>query len=181
MGSDIFAKFEGLDNSMIFKKLTYRVRETGRLVIVRECAYSLAVMLCIGYLLSGCKATKQIEISGPQPSNQVPATAVDNDPVPMSIIMTDTVPVFPGGEEALYAWLAENISYPEDAANQHKAGTVIVEFIVETDGSVSSPKVVRTLYPSHDNEAIRVIKDMPKWEPMDTPITYSLPINFCIQ
>jgi len=74
-------------------------------------------------------------------------------------------PEFPGGDEALMAYLQKNIKYPAIAQDNGIQGRVIIEFVVNRDGSVVDPKVMKSLDPSCDKEAMRVIKAMPKWKP----------------
>ncbi|MEX1192418.1 MAG: energy transducer TonB [Brumimicrobium sp.] len=72
---------------------------------------------------------------------------------------------FPGGAAAMNQFLAENINYPEKAMNDGVQGKVFVEFIVEVDGSISNVRVIRGLSPEIDNEAIRVVKSLPRFTP----------------
>ncbi len=76
--------------------------------------------------------------------------------------VVEQMPEFPGGMEALFKYMAENMKYPEDAKKQLVEGRVLVQFIVETDGSVSNTEVLKRVFPSLDAEAVRVISGMPK-------------------
>ncbi len=76
-------------------------------------------------------------------------------------------PQFPGGEEAMSAFIAENLKYPQQAADNGVEGNVNLEFIVKADGSISSIKVTRMIDPYLEEEAIRLVRIMPKWEPAD--------------
>ena len=77
----------------------------------------------------------------------------------------DQQPSFPGGTNALNTFIASNLKYPVVAQENGIQGRVVVKFIVEKDGSISNVEVDRSVYPSLDNEAMRVIKNMPKWIP----------------
>ena len=77
----------------------------------------------------------------------------------------DQQPPFPGGTNALNTFIASNLKYPIAAAENGIQGRVIVKFIVEKDGSISNVEVDRSVDPSLDNEAMRVVKAMPKWIP----------------
>lgn len=77
----------------------------------------------------------------------------------------EQMPEFPGGQEALNAYLAKEVKYPEVARAHGVSGTVIVEFVVEKDGSISNVKVKNPLFPPCDEEVLRVISSMPKWIP----------------
>lgn len=74
-------------------------------------------------------------------------------------------PSFPGGPGALNSWLRENVKYPAAAIENRVQGRVIVQFIVECDGSISEIKVNRPVDPYIDKEALRVVSKMPKWIP----------------
>lgn len=74
-------------------------------------------------------------------------------------------PSFPGGEEARMKWLNENINYPLQAAEAGIQGTVQVGFVVEKDGSISQVKILKGVHSLLDNEALRLVRGMPKWIP----------------
>lgn len=74
-------------------------------------------------------------------------------------------PSFPGGEGAMFSYISNNLRYPQKAAENGVQGRVVVKFIVEKDGSISNVEVNRSVDPDLDNEAMRVIKNMPKWNP----------------
>ena len=98
----------------------------------------------------------------------------------------EQMPEFPGGMSALIDFLSSNIKYPEDAIKQNVGGRVMVMFVVETDGSISNVRVARTVFPSLDSEAIRVVKSMPKWKPGKEKgrvvrVNYTLPVIFSIK
>ncbi|MBO4773554.1 MAG: TonB family protein [Bacteroidales bacterium] len=84
-----------------------------------------------------------------------------------TIICTDeeTPAQFPGGEEALYAFLFNNLIYPQKAKNFDHQGKVIVAFDVEKDGSLSNITIKKSVWPELDSEAVRVVSLMPKWQP----------------
>ena len=93
---------------------------------------------------------------------------------------------FPGGDAALYKWLSTQINYPADAAEAGITGRVIVSFVIEKDGSISNARVVRSIHPSLDAEAIRIVKTMPKWIPgknngQPVRVEYIMPISFKLQ
>ena len=93
-------------------------------------------------------------------------------------------PHFPGGNGALLHWLSENIHYPSGCACVQ--GRVVISFFVEPDGSLSDIEIVRKVNPELDEEALRVVKAMPKWFPAkqnNTPIRakMTMPIEFRLQ
>lgn len=116
--------------------------------------------------------------------DETPIEIIDekSDPEPPEHF-TETMPEFPGGPEALNAFLSKSIQYPEIARNNGITGTVLVEFIVEKDGSVSNAKVKVPLFPECDKEAVRGIMTMPKWSPgknMGKAVRcyYQVPVTF---
>ena len=97
------------------------------------------------------------------------------------------MPSFPGGNGALMRFLSEHVVYPEEAAKNKIEGKVIVQFIIEKDGSVGEVKVARGVDKELDAEAVRVCKSLPKFSPgrnadgEPIKIWYTLPITFKIQ
>jgi len=94
-------------------------------------------------------------------------------------------PEFPGGQEAMYNFLAKNLTYPELALEQSIQGRVYVQFVICKDGSIKDIKVLKGIETSLDSEAIRVIKMMPKWKPgiqrgKPVNVRFNLPIKFKI-
>ncbi len=75
----------------------------------------------------------------------------------------DELPVFPGGNAQLVKWLTQNLKYPESARNDKVSGKVLVEFVVNTNGSVSNVRLVKNADPRLDREALRVVNMMPQW------------------
>ena len=104
----------------------------------------------------------------------------------VNMAMVEQKATFPGGDAALYKWLSTQINYPADAAEAGITGRVIVSFVIEKDGSISNARVVRSIHPSLDAEAIRIVKTMPKWIPgknngQTVRVEYILPISFKLQ
>ena len=98
----------------------------------------------------------------------------------------DQMPEFPGGPQALLLWIKNQIKYPSLAVENGIQGIVYVQFAVDRDGSVSNVHVARGVYPSLDEEALRVIKELPKWKPgmqkgQLVRVAYTVPINFKLQ
>ena len=100
--------------------------------------------------------------------------------------IVEKMPSFPGGENALNQYLSKNIKYPPIALENGVSGRVICQFVVNRDGSIVDVEVVRSVDKSLDNEAVRVIKSMPKWSPGEqrgkpVRVKYTLPVNFRFQ
>ena len=98
--------------------------------------------------------------------------------------VVETMPEFPGGQQALMKFLTENLQYPANAKEKSIQGRVVCQFVVERNGTPSNIEVVSSSgEPSLDNEAVRVISIMPKWKPgkqrgKSVPVTFVLPIKF---
>ena len=97
--------------------------------------------------------------------------------------VVDVMPEFPGGETELLKYMARNVKYPAESIKNKEEGSLSLSFIINKDGSLSDIKVVKSLTPLLDAEAVRVVKNMPKWTPgkvkgkvvrvaYTTPITY---------
>ena len=95
----------------------------------------------------------------------IPPVAIDADNNPLNFRVVERLPEFPGGMTEFIKWLTKNLKYPESARRQNQQGTVVISFIVNTDGSTSEIRVVRPRHPDLDREAVRVARMMPKWKP----------------
>ncbi len=95
----------------------------------------------------------------------------------------DMLPEFPGGPDSLHAYLSRTIQYPQDARDKDISGTVLAEFVVEKDGRVGQVTIKVPLFPSCDEEVVRVLQQMPLWKPATNqgqPIRcfFSVPVTF---
>ncbi|HNW76320.1 MAG TPA: TonB family protein [Bacteroidales bacterium] len=95
-------------------------------------------------------------------------------------------PGYPGGEEGRMKYLKENIRYPEEAKELGIQGRVFVTFVVEVDGSITDVRVLRGIGGGCDEEAVRVVRGMPKWVPgkqrgVPVRVQFNLPIRFTLQ
>ena len=124
--------------------------------------------------------TKNIEIT--------PVVVEEEEEVVEEQIFTvvENDPEFPGGMDALYKYLAQNIKYPQLARDNGITGKVYVQFVVEKDGSIANPKVLRDIGGGCGQEAIRVVKSMPKWTPgkqrgKAVRVQFNLPVNFSLK
>lgn len=103
---------------------------------------------------------------------------------PDTMKIPDFPPEFPGGLEALSQYLSQNITYPKEAKEKKQQGRVFVTFLVEEDGSLSNVKILKGIGGSCDEEALRVVKSMPKWEPgrmkdgTKVKFQFTIPIKF---
>lgn len=109
--------------------------------------------------------------------------AVDENDNPLHFRIVEKLPEFPGGMVELMKWLTRNLHYPALAQRQRLEGKVVVSFIINKDGSVTNEKIEKGIDPLLDQEALRVVKMMPKWKPgieKNKPCRtmFAIPINF---
>lgn len=107
----------------------------------------------------------------PEPEEEAPFMVVED------------MPEFPGGTAALLEYLRKNIKYPAICRENNIQGRVIVSFVVNKDGAIVDPEVVKSVNPSLDKEAVRVISTMPNWKPgmqrgKAVRVKYTVPVNF---
>ena len=116
----------------------------------------------------------EIEVAPPAPDEGIVFSSVA------------VMPEFPGGKNKMNAYIYENIHYPSDAKEEGKSGKVIVECVINHDGSISDVAVIRHLSESLDKEAIRIVQSMPKWSPgrqgdKTCRVKIAIPINFKLE
>ena len=117
------------------------------------------------------------EIAQPEPKREEENKVFD---------VVEQMPSYPGGMGALMSWLSQNIKYPTVAAENGISGRVIVQFVVERDGSITDVRVARGVDPYLDKEATRVVKMMPHWIPgkqngAPVRVKYTVPVVFKLQ
>jgi len=113
----------------------------------------------------------------------VPVEEEEEEEEAQIFTVVESMPDFPGGDEARIRYLNENIKYPQMARESGIQGRVFVTFVVEKDGSVTDVRVLRGIGGGCDEEAIRVIKNMPKWDPgkqrgKPVRVQFNMPILF---
>jgi len=126
-------------------------------------------------VLLSCKETKPIAIKQTQDNN----TELDSK----SFDITDRNPEFPGGDNELLNYISNNLKYPESAKANGISGRVPILLTINEKGEITDAKVIRGICPELDEEAVRLVKAMPKWEPGyengKAKTSYlMLPINF---
>ena len=126
---------------------------------------------------AGCEVLKAKEVIATEPVRPNPKKVYD---------VVEQMPSFPGGMKAMMDYLARNIRYPANAKNDLIEGRVILQFIVDKKGRLSDIKVVKSVEPYLDAEAVRVVKSMPRWNPgmqngKAVKVRYTLPVTFRLQ
>lgn len=121
----------------------------------------------------------EVVVTGYAPKEEAPV----NEP---TFKVVEEMPKFPGGEAALFRYLAQNMKYPAIAQKNKQQGTVVIQMTIGKDGNLSNIKVLSSVSPSLDAEAVRVVSGMPKWEAgkqrgENVAVEYTLPITFRLQ
>lgn len=116
-------------------------------------------------------------------AKEVPADSTAKEEV---FMVAEQMPEFPGGMKEMLKFLQENVKYPENAMKNNVQGRVIVQFVIEKDGTPTEFKVLRSVDPDLDAEALRVMKAMPKWKPgmqkgQVVRVKFTVPVSFKLQ
>ena len=183
----VFAPGSALSNS--YNSLLKRRLEmigkisTARFPLVKSIITLLfvAVILILTGTVNGCRNDKSSENVPVKPAD---ALGKNNAGQPYTFV--EKMPEFPGGSEALLDYLSSNIHYPKIAKLAGIEGRVIITFVVSPNGEVGDVKVVKGLGAGCDEESIRVIKAMPKWQPgyqkgEPVAVKMSIPISFSLK
>jgi protein TonB len=138
-------------------------------------------VLCAA-LLSPPASSAQVVTQESRDEVVQPPPSVDEGAVQIYDIVEE-MPEYPGGQDAMFKFIAKSIVYPKEMVDAGVQGRVYVEFIVRQDGGITDPKVLRGVAGPLDKEAIRVVKTMPKWMPgrqngKPVDVRYRLPITF---
>lgn len=126
-----------------------------------------------------------VETKEPEQSELPPPPVREPAPREEIFIGVELQPSFPGGEREMYNFLAQNLQYPAAATRANVQGRVTLQFIIEKDGTVSNPKVLKGIGFGADEEAVRVVSSMPKWNPgvqngRNVRVYYTIPIMFTL-
>jgi protein TonB len=124
------------------------------------------------------------QVSGPVATGPVVVEEASDEGEIFQVV--EQMPEFPGGMQALMAYLSKNIKYPSVAQDNGIQGRVLVSFVVNKDGSIVDPEVIKSVDAALDKEAMRVIKAMPKWNPgkqrgKPVRVKYTVPVLFRLQ
>ena len=160
---------------MMNKKRSYKGNLAKYLVVI-----PLALILLVG---NAVQATPGL-LNGDILSIEVQDNPRGNDEKPLSV--AEVMPSYPGGEQAMFKYLAGSLKYPIKALEGKKEGLVFVKFVVGEDGTISDATVIKSANTELDKEALRVVNAMPKWTPgkqkgKAVSVYYALPIVFKIQ
>ncbi len=129
------------------------------------------------YVKNGKKELVSVNVKAKEPKEEETGTGEK------AFNVVEHMPEFPGGAVEMMKFLNENVKYPEAAEKAGTQGRVVVQFIVEADGSITNVKVLKNVSDEIDAEAVRVIKAMPKWKPgsqkgQPVRVKYTIPVTF---
>ena len=144
-----------------------------------------AALASVSLLLAGCNANpQQTETAAPDASDTAAETVA---PAPASTDsvyeVAEVMPEFPGGTQALFKFISENLEYPQHAIDGQIEGRVVVQFVVDKTGKVGNIQVVRSIDKLLDQAAIDVVRALPAWKPgmqngQPVNVRYTLPVSF---
>lgn len=144
-----------------------------------------AALASVSLLLAGCNANpQQTETAAPDASDTATETAAPA-PTPTDSVyeVAEVMPEFPGGTQALFKFISENLEYPQHAIDGQIEGRVVVQFVVDKTGKVGNIQVVRSIDKLLDQAAIDVVHALPAWKPgmqngQPVNVRYTLPVSF---
>ena len=150
-------------------------------VSMKEEVQNLEEMVIVGY---APQDDGVIQVTSVKKEEEAPAPKADEEQVVFQLV--EEMPSFPGGMKECMMFLAKNMKYPVAAQQAKIEGRVIVQFVVDRDGSIKDAQVVRSVSPELDAEAVRVINSMPKWTPgkqrgKAVAVKYTMPVMFRLQ
>lgn len=141
----------------------------------------------IGLLLTGCNANHSTTEQATPPDSATETTAAPADSTSLSsdsiFEVAEVMPEFPGGTQALFKFISENLKYPQNAIDGQIEGRVVLQFVVDKAGKVGNIQVKRSIDPALDRAAIDVIRTLPDWKPgmqkgQPVNVRYTLPVSF---
>lgn len=186
----------GLSNNFNFSHLKQRIimmnkKKSNATVHIK---YALFVLPAFALLVAGnisCSqdasqtedAKEEVVAPVSPEAKEAPAEKAAEEEI---FMVVEQMPEFPGGIKELMDYLGTNVKYPENAMKKNVQGRVVVQFVVEKDGSLSEASVIRSIDPDLDAEALRVVQTMPKWKPgmqkgQAVRVKYTLPVSFKLQ
>lgn len=186
----------GLSNNFNFSHLKQRIimmnkKKSNATVHIK---YALFVLPAFALLVAGnisCSqdasqtedAKEEVVAPVSPEAKEAPADSTAKEEV---FMVAEQMPEFPGGMKELLKFLQDNLKYPENAMKNNVQGRVIVQFVVEKDGTLTEFKVARSVEPDLDAEALRVLQTMPKWKPgmqrgKIVRVKFTVPVSFKLQ
>ena len=148
---------------------------------MKKIIFGLLTVMALTF--SGCNTSNPKIISGSNLPNELSDEELAKEPV---FTEADQQPEYPGGVQAMYKFLADNIKYPTEDAKNKVQGKVYLTFVIGSTGKIRDVEVMKGVSGNLDREAARVIKAMPKWRPgrkdgKPVAVKYNLPIGFALE
>ena len=173
---------------MMMKRQTSPWARMKALFVLPVAFVAVAVISCTSPKEKKSDASQEV-VQQSQPASVPEIQVVTYAPQPKEVeqgevfLAVEEQPMFPGGMEAMMKFLQQNVKYPKEAQEQGKQGRVIVQFVVNKDGSISNDTIVRSVDPLLDAEALRVVRSMPNWTPgkqrgKEVRVRFTLPVTF---
>lgn len=130
--------------------------------------------------------TKKVYVTVPDKTGDVKVTGYGKEESKDVFVVVEEMPSFPGGDEAMMTWIAQHVKYPEQAVKNKIMGMVLVNFVVDKTGKVGSVKIVRSVDPLLDEEAKRVISELPDFKPgsqrgKNVDVQMTIPVKFSLK
>lgn len=186
----------GLSNNFNFSHLKQRIimmnkKKTNGAGHIKYALFAIPAfaLLLAGNISCSSEATKTDDVKEKAATEkpevvEIPAEKADTKDEVFMVV--EQMPEFPGGIKELMTYLKDNIKYPKAAQDKKVQGRVIVQFVVEKDGTPTEFNVIRSVDPTLDAEALRVMKEMPKWKPgmqkgQAVRVKYTVPVSFKLQ
>lgn len=174
----------GLSNNFNFSHLKQRIimMNKKKSNAAGHIKYALFVLPAFALLFAGNISCSQ-DASQTEDAKEAPADSTAKEEV---FMVAEQMPEYPGGMKEMLKFLQENVKYPANAMKNNVQGRVIVQFVVEKDGTPTEFKVLRSVDPDLDAEALRVMKAMPKWKPgmqkgQVVRVKFTVPVSFKLQ
>lgn len=186
----------GLSNNFNFSHLKQRIimmnkKKTNGAGHIKYALFAIPAfaLLLAGNISCSSEATKTDDVKEKAVTEkpEVVETPAEKAETKDEVFMVvEKMPEFPGGIKELMSFLSKNIKYPASAMAKNVQGRVIVQFVVEKDGTPTEFKVMRSVDPALDAEALRVMQEMPKWKPgmqrgQVVRVKYTVPVTFRLQ
>ena len=183
----------GLSNNFNFSHLKQRIimMNKKKSNAAGHIKYALFVLPAFALLVAGnisCSQGASEKQDAKEETVALDSVAAPTDSVAKDevFMVAEQMPEFPGGMKELLKFLQDNLKYPENAMKNNVQGRVIVQFVVEKDGTLTEFKVARSVDPDLDAEALRVLQTMPKWKPgmqrgKIVRVKFTVPVSFKLQ
>ena len=202
VGTRLYSMANSLNHSKLKKRITMMQRRKSNpwarakllyvlpLAAVAVAAFARPEVSGVSNQLSDAKVTDLAEIVKEKTVESVPQDTVKADGLQgkNSTVydMVEQAPAFPGGPQAMMQFIKDNLQYPQIAKENGIQGRVILQFVVDETGKVTDPKVIRSIDPSLDTEAIRLVLSMPRWIPgmqdgKAVAVRYTIPVIFKLE